>query len=407
MSTNNNQKAASVARRLSLQAVALLAITLAIVSGGIALVAESRSRDRLMQGAGDKVAALTDSVDAFDSTARMMADRSFRPFRQKFADVFELDAQAGMLKSWGMLLNGDFSEVDAFNKTNGGVATIFMRKGDDFERIATSVKKEDGERAIGTTLARNHPAYPVMLKGEKYMGRAVLFGKPYMTVYEPVKDAAGQIVGILFIGFDITDFQASLDRLVADATFFESGGTMIIDPRSANAEAVFVSHPTATGKKVLEVNPGADAMLTALRASDEVSVREAAPLYNAQSVDPWVVKRTAKSGGWWLLAEVSDQEAMASHWQTIYLFWGLLLLTTAMLGAGLFLLIRRNVSAPLGELTNAVTTVAQGDLTRHFSSDRRDEIGVLVREVERMRARFLDMMRQLRSAADNINVASS
>ncbi|MBX3608820.1 MAG: Cache 3/Cache 2 fusion domain-containing protein, partial [Hydrogenophaga sp.] len=404
---NNQNGSASIARRLSLQAVALLAITLAVISTGMAVVAEGRSRDRLVQGAGDKAAAVADSVDAFDATARLMTERAYRPFRQKFADVFELDAEANMLKSWGMLLNGDHSEVDTFNKSNGGVATIFMRKGDDFERIATSLKKENGDRAVGTLLARAHPAYALTLAGKTYTGRAVLFGKPYMTHYEPVKDAAGKIVGILFIGFDITDFQASLNRLVEKTTFFESGGTVIIEPRANDAEAIFVSHPTAAGKKVLEVNPQAGPMLAAMRASEDAFVPSSVPLYNASIKSPWAVKRTAKTGGWWIVAEVSDDEAMASHWQTIYLFWALLAGCTALLGAGLFVLIRRNVSAPLRELTTAVTTVAQGDLTKTFHSDRRDEVGVLVREVENMRQRFLDMMRQLRSAADNIGTASS
>jgi methyl-accepting chemotaxis protein len=400
-------KSASIARRLSLQAVAMLAITLAVVSGGIALVAEDRSRERAMEAAGDKAAAVADSVDAFDATARLMTDRAYRPFRQKFADTFELDPQAGMLKSWGMLLNGDHSEVDTFHKSNGGVATIFMRKGDDFERIATSLKKENGDRAVGTLLARNHAAYPLMLAGKSYTGRAVLFGKAYMTHYEPIKDAGGQIVGILFIGFDVTDFQASLDKLVAESTFFQGGGTVIVDARQANADAVFISHPTAAGKKVLEINPQADAMLTALRASDDVVVREATPLFNPQISHPWLVKRTATAGGWWVIAEVSDDEAMATHWRTMYTFWALLAGTAALLGFGMFVLIRRNVSAPLKDLTTAVTTVAQGDLTRTFQSDRKDEIGTLVREVEHMRERFLAMMRQLRSAADNIGTASA
>jgi methyl-accepting chemotaxis protein-2 (aspartate sensor receptor) len=214
------------------------------------------------------------------------------------------------------------------------------------------------------------------------------------------------VVGILFIGFDVVDFQNALDKLVTESTFFASGGTVVIDPRQANADAVFVSPPAVAGKKVLDVNAQADAMLTALRAGDDVFVREAAPLFNAQISDPWVVKRTAKAGGWWVLAEVSDDEAMASYWRTMYMFWALLAGTTVLLGIGMFVLIRRNVSAPLKELTNAVTTVAQGDLTQAFQSERRDEVGNLVREVENMRQNFLAMMRQLRGAADNIGTAS-
>ena len=396
----------SVARRLALQSVALVAISLAVISGVIAVVAESRTRDRLVQTTGDKATAIADSVNAFDATARLMTDRAYRPFRQKFGPTLELEG--GSLKNWGAALNNDFTEVDAFNKLTDGVATIFMRKGDDFERISTSLKKENGERAIGTNLARTHPAYPLMLEGKTYTGRAVLFGKPYMTHYEPVRNAQGAVVGILFIGFDLTAFQASIDKLVAESRFFTSGATAIIDPRGSNAEAVFVSHPTAAGKKVLEVNPQAEAMLTALRDGEASGyVREAAPLINSAIDDPWIVKRNADGAGWWIVAEVSDTEAMASHWTTIYTFWALLGLTTLGVGVGLFWLIRRSVSQPLGDLTDAVTTVAQGDLTRAFSTDRRDEIGRLVREVESMRQRFLAMMRQLRQATDSINTASA
>ena len=396
----------SVARRVALLAVAMLAVVLAVLSGAMSLAVEKSSREQRVMMAAEKARSVADSVDGFDATARLMTDRAYRPFRQKFAATFDLDKANGQLKSFGAALNNDFAEVDAFSRTHGGVATIFMRKGDDFERISTSLKKENGERAVGTNLARNHPAYPLMLDGKTFVGRAMLFGKPYMTLYEPVKDGGGAIVGILFIGFDLTDFQKSLDALVADARFFESGGTYVIDPRASNEDAVFVSHPTAAGKKVLEVNPGAAAFLDQLRAGEEAFVMEAAPLFNPSISEPWAVKRQAKAGSWWVVAEVSDTEAMASYWNTMYAFWGMLAAVTLVLGAGLFWLVRRNVSQPLAELTSAVTSVAQGDLTRVFSSQRTDEIGGLVREVEAMRQRFQTMMRELRQASDSIGTAS-
>ncbi|WP_296812108.1 methyl-accepting chemotaxis protein, partial [Thiocapsa sp.] len=405
--TTPSFKYQSIARRLSLQAVGMLATVLLFISVLLAVVAEDRSRERIVVWAGDKAQAVADSVDAFDATARMMTDRAYRPFRQKFAEKLELDPVAGQLKSQGLLLNNDFAEVDAFNQQNGGVATIFMRKGDDFERVTTSLKKENGERAMGTLLAREHPAYPLMLQGKTFTGRATLFGKHYMTHYEAMTDEAGQVVGILFIGFDIGDFQTSLVQLVNEARFFETGGTYVIDPRKASAEAVFVTHPTAAGKKVLEVFPDAGPLLDQLRTAPENFVDGGPSLFQAGLSDPWRVKRTAKAGGWWVVAEVSDDEAMATHWATIYAFWSLLAVTTVVLGLGIFWLVRRNVSRPLAELTQAVTSVAQGDLSRPFQTQRSDEIGRLVREVESMRERFLSMMRELRSAADSINTASA
>jgi len=404
--TASQTQVRSLARRVALLSVALLAAVLVLTSGIMALVAEGRSRDRVVLWVGDKTQSVADSIDAFDTTARMMTDRAYQPFRRKFADVFELAADGSMLTSWGMLLNGDITEVDLFHQQNGGVATIFMRKGDDFERITTSLKREDGERATGTTLARNHPAYPLMLEGKTYTGRASLFGKPYMTHYEAIRNAAGQVVAILFVGFDMTDFQKSLEGVVNEARFFDTGATYVIDPRQNNADAVFVLHPTAAGKKVLEVYPEADAMLTRLRAEPDAFVMDPTPLLGVAMSDPWLVKRQAKAGSWWVMAEVSDDEAMVSHWSTIYAFWALLAVAAAGIGVALFLLIRKLVSRPLQDLTVAVTTVAQGDLSRGFTSTRSDEIGRLITEVEGMRQRFTGIVQQLRSATDSINVAS-
>ena len=52
--------------------------------------------------------------------------------------------------------NNDFTLVDEVVKEAGGTATIFVKSGDksgdEFVRVATNVKKDDGTRAIGTIL---------------------------------------------------------------------------------------------------------------------------------------------------------------------------------------------------------------------------------------------------------------
>ena len=400
-------KTQSVARRLTLLAMGLLVAVLVLVSTLIAVVAESRTRDRLVEITGDKVQSIADTVDAMDITARQLTERAYKPFRAQFPATLEIDTANNTLLSGVDVLNGQLAQVDGFEQNTGGNATIFMRNGDDFVRVTTSVKKENGERAVGTQLARTHPAYPLMLQGKPYTGRAVLFGKPYMTHYEPVRNAAGAVVGILYIGFDMSDFQTSLLAMVNNARFYESGGTMVIDPRQTNDQAVFVSHPTATGKKVLEVFPQAQALLSQLRTQPAGALTGQPSLFNPAMDGPWTVMRQARDGGWWVAADVSDTEAMASHWRTIWAFWGMLALASVAIGSGLFWLIRRQISRPLADLTAAVTTLSQGDLTQPFHSASRDEMGLLVSEVERMRQRFVELMTQVRSATDSINTASS
>jgi len=48
--------------------------------------------------------------------------------------------------------------VDAVVKKNGGVATLFAKSGDQYVRVATTVKKEDGTSAVGTALDANSHA---------------------------------------------------------------------------------------------------------------------------------------------------------------------------------------------------------------------------------------------------------
>lgn len=100
-------------------------------------------------------------------------------------------------------LTGNTEVLDKFSSTTFDIATIFARDGDDFIRITTSLKDADGKRAIWTKLDHNHPAYNLVLKGEIYIGKATLFGNDYMTFYEPIKDAANNVTGILFIGYNL------------------------------------------------------------------------------------------------------------------------------------------------------------------------------------------------------------
>jgi len=98
-------------------------------------------------------------------------------------------------------INNHFEEVDAVVKEHGGTATLFVKSGNDYVRVATNVKKDDGSRAIGTVLDPSGPVYPMIQKGEAYYGDATILGKPYVTGYEPIKDAAGNVIGIYYVGY--------------------------------------------------------------------------------------------------------------------------------------------------------------------------------------------------------------
>ena len=83
-------------------------------------------------------------------------------------------------------------------KRLGGEASVFVKSGDQFVRVATTLKKEDGTSAVGTALAADNPALPKLNAGQAYYGDATTFGKTYDTGYVPIKDRA--VIGAIFVG---------------------------------------------------------------------------------------------------------------------------------------------------------------------------------------------------------------
>jgi methyl-accepting chemotaxis protein-2 (aspartate sensor receptor) len=402
----------SIATRISLTGAAAIAVVMVGICTFTAVRTGHQARDLATQLAEEKADALVTTMDAFDTAAKQVTERFYQSFADGFDKTFVLDAASGELSSFGDKLNGNFTLVDKFTSATGGVATVFARKGDDFLRVTTSLKKENGERAMGTMLGTKHPAYATMMAGQPYSGRAFLFGKHYMTRYQPVKDAAGTVVGILFIGFDLTAMQGTLDKMVAEEKFFETGGVVVIDPKKAPADALFIAHsnPALKGKKVLEAVPGSEPMLAALQAAAASSAATVVPMtVPLQGTGPnrWAVARKSAQSGWLAVTEAADSEVMAQHDKATWMSVGLFGVTAVLMGLGLNWMVRRWVAQPLRQLGTSLGAVAEGDLTQTVASGRNDELGLLAAQAEAMRVRLAGTIAQVRQAAESIQVASS
>jgi methyl-accepting chemotaxis protein len=110
----------------------------------------------------------------------------------------------------------DHTIVDRAVAYVGGNATLFVY--DDatkqFVRRTTNVKKENGDRAVGTHLAADHPGQAVLRRGEAYKGPAMLFGKSFMTAYFPVLNPAGKVIGIVYVGIPMEELDAMLAHAI-------------------------------------------------------------------------------------------------------------------------------------------------------------------------------------------------
>jgi hypothetical protein len=97
-------------------------------------------------------------------------------------------------------MNNNSTIVDEVGKEDPGMtATLFVKAGDEFIRVATSVRLPDGRRAVGTVLGP--PALDSIKAGKPYYGEVEVLGTAYIADYEPIKDASGETIGAYFVGY--------------------------------------------------------------------------------------------------------------------------------------------------------------------------------------------------------------
>ena len=206
----------------------------------------------------DKEQSIRAMVDLFDKALSAEANRSMSLFASFLPPDFSLDptrtvdiggVAAPTLLAGGQPLDLDYSIPDQFLKKSGAIATIFARDGDDFVRITTSLKKQDGARAVGTKLDRAGPAYAPLVAGRSYTGLAKLFGRPYITQYKPVTDATGRVIGALFVGLDIGAELKLVEDGIRSLKIGDNGYYFVLDASQARraAPSSCIRTPTASG----------------------------------------------------------------------------------------------------------------------------------------------------------------
>jgi len=101
----------------------------------------------------------------------------------------------GKLFKGEKLMNDNTEFVDEIKRRTGSEATIFL----DNVRVATSVLKEGGLRAVGTKVAAE-VENAVIRGGKEFIGQAIVVGKPFQTKYTTIKDKDGKTIGMWFVG---------------------------------------------------------------------------------------------------------------------------------------------------------------------------------------------------------------
>ncbi len=401
--------------RFKVAAIVFSAVVLALGGFGFFLDAQIRGineREELAKLKGTNQLVIN-MIAQTDASLRQQTGNWAHAFSAAVSGEYVLEASGDspLLKLNGVPLNGSEKEVDAFtSSSSGNVATLFARKGDDFVRIATSLRKEDGTRAVGTMLGKNHPAYAAVSAGKPFIGKATLFSRSYMTQYDPIRDGKGEVIGIRFVGMDIVASLDYLKQTIKKIVLGQTGYTYVLDATPGAGAGTLVIHPAQEGKNIIDSADG-DGKLFIRKILEARNGTIVYPWINAsmgetRSRDKVVVFNEYKDWNWIVGSgsysdEIFSLAARARNIMIVATF----VLTITLLAILIFYL-NRIVIAPLGSLVASSRRIADGDLAVVLDADRKDEVGEVMRAMNDMVVRLREIIAGVRSTGDTISAAA-
>ncbi|MBZ4681717.1 Cache 3/Cache 2 fusion domain-containing protein [Thermodesulfobacterium sp.] len=363
----------SLSKKIFVLALVSILLVYSIVAAVLYFQTSSSIKKKELATLNLEFKTIIHELQTFDQFARYSADR--------FMNIF---------MSLGPSISNPTNDVcDRFTAITGGsVATIFKREGEDFLKVATSLKKEDGTRAVGTTLDRNHPAYQGLLRGETYVGKATLFGKEYMTKYVPVKDSSGAVVGVFFIGFDITLVINEFKNYLGSLKIGERGFVSVYDV--AKGEPKLIAGKDL-GKESIEklskVKEG-EAVEIKINGEKHVSIAQVYPGFK-----------------WLISINVPKSQIYGVSYTFRNVMFVLNVLAAIAIGILIYVVTQRSLT-PIPDMAAKLGEVAKGDFSRvGFGKgyrNRKDEIGLIARAVIKVEEFTQGLVKQIKSSAETI-----
>lgn len=286
-------------------------------------------------------------------------------------------------KHYPNLVFGNSSTLEKYQlissvvQTVGGTATIFVRDGQDFVRIATNVPTREGKSAIGTQLNPKGEAIVALRQGRSFTGVVDILGSPYFTRYDPMYNQYGQLIGAWYVGYKV-DMQI-IREAIERSKFLKSGFVALVDHQ--NTIRMLSKH------------------MSPHYASSIISQQPSSWNLVSVNIDKWKLK---------LLVAYPINEAKELGYRESLLAFGVGALIVLALTIILLWQFRRLVVDPIGAdpeiAIDVVKRIASGDLSQ---DNLRARPNTLMSNVLTMRRKLREMVNTLQENADRLLLSAN
>lgn len=314
--------------------------------------------------------------------------------------------------------------VQEVSKLTGGTVTVFQRMNPmgDMLRISTTVLNSENQPAVGTFIpAVNpdqtpNPVISAIINDYTYKGRAYVVNDWYLTSYEPLKDAEGKIIGMLYVGVKQKQVESRIRQAILQTRVGKTGYVYVLGGQGAEQGHYVISQGALRdGENVWESrdSDGRLVIQEIVRTARALKPGEmATQRYRWQNpgetVPRWKIARLTYYSPWdWVIGTSVYEDELQEYQKVLKQGKERIVWTAIILGAvtllfvhGLILLFARSITRPIRQITDFAVSVSQGDLERKIEIQSGDEIGILGETFNTMVANLRRSMSELRQSEE-------
>jgi methyl-accepting chemotaxis protein len=377
----------NVSQKLMVPMAAIVLVVALGTSWTISLVQEQRLKDEAKLQVASAEEGLLDTLNLTHGLLTSKVDSCMKVLLAEIKRMGPVtlgpDVNVGKEKAPNLLFGGksvgDKAELpEAVADLTEGTVFIFSKRGNDFVCIATNAWQADGARAVGTVMDANSQAYKATAAGRPFSGLADLYGQPYLANYLPLRNSAGEQIGVLGVGFQLSELKR-VYVTVSRVKILDSGFVSLIDQNG---------HLLFSGSKLEKPEDTAEVIKS-----------------GTDKGDTWVIsKRPFDSWGFQILTAYPTKEITRPVWLIRWAALGIALVLVAALTFALYYILRNKVLKPLHSVLEGIQ---RNDLTAQIEGLSEDEIGELGRAFNASTLQFRGIFQSLAGDADNVASGST
>jgi methyl-accepting chemotaxis protein len=276
-----------------------------------------------------------------------------------------------------------------------------MNASGDMLRVATNVLKKDGNRAIGTFIpgvnpdGTPNPVVAAIMKGESFNGRAYVVNDWFVTSYEPLQDAYGKIIGMLYVGIPIESVK-SLRETIMRIVVGKTGYVWVLDSKGSY---VISKNGERDGEDISVLKDEKGNLFIGEMVQKALALK---PGEIGEHYYPWInpgetevktkVARFMYFAPWdWIIGvgtthdeflDTATKIEISARQSSLILF--VVLILSLAVALVVWIVTARRIIEPIIMLTHAAEKMSKGDLAIKIDTSSPNEIGALAKAIERM-----------------------